>query len=61
MKKTRNIEEHNLIVTNDVVTDVETGDVLFEEVTCETSTRLPVLRLADNDDDWIGPDRVLLA
>jgi len=44
MKTTTHNEELNLDITIEVVKDVETGETLFEEVTCETSTRLPVLK-----------------
>jgi len=47
MKTKQHIDDLNLDVTNDVVKDAETGEVLFEEVTCETSTRLPVLKIDD--------------
>lgn len=41
-------EENDQIITIDPVVDVE-GVVIAEHVTCETSTRLPVLKLAAND------------
>ena len=47
MKQKTHIEEMELDFTNEVVRDVVTGEVVFEEVTCETSTRLPVLKMDD--------------
>jgi hypothetical protein len=39
-------EENDQIITNEVFFD-DDGVVISEEITCETSTRLPVLRLID--------------
>ena len=39
-------EENDQVITNRVILDAE-GVVIAEEITCETSTRLPVLRLLD--------------
>lgn len=54
MKTTQKNDELDQVITNDVVKDVETGDVLFEEITCETSTRLPKLELVAGNDDYVG-------
>lgn len=40
-------EENDQVITNKVIRDVE-GEVIAEEITCETSTRLPVLRLLED-------------
>jgi len=41
-------DENHQIITNEVVRD-DKGEVVFEEVTCETNTRLPVLQLVDDE------------
>ena len=55
MKTEFDIEELNLTVTNDVVRDKD-GDVIFEEVTCESSVRLPKLELVKNENGKIECD-----
>lgn len=46
MKTKRVIPEHNLTITNEFVCDAG-GEVTHEDIVCETSTRLPVVKLAD--------------
>lgn len=49
MDKTKTFaEENHQIIKNEVVRD-DAGAVIFEEVTCETSTKLPALRLVDDE------------
>lgn len=50
MKTLEYLEEHELIVINDVLEDKD-GKVISEDVTCATSTRLPILKLVPDDDD----------
>ena len=42
-------EENDQVITNKVIRDAD-GEVIAEDITCETSTRLPVLKLAANDE-----------
>ena len=44
-------EANDQVITNEIVRDAD-GETVFEEVTCETSTRLPVLKLATNDERY---------
>jgi len=46
MKTQRIIDEHDLKITNEFVRDAD-GDITHEDIVCETSTRLPVMKLAD--------------
>lgn len=41
-------EENDQVITNELVKDAE-GNVIAEDITCETSTRLPVLKFDDLD------------
>jgi hypothetical protein len=47
MKTLERNEELETVITNDVVLDRLTGDVVYEEVTCASSVTLPKLQLAD--------------
>lgn len=46
MKTKRNIDEHDLTITNEFIRDAD-GEITHEDIVCETSTRLPVVKLAD--------------
>lgn len=42
-------EENGQVITNVVHHDAD-GEVISEDITCETSTRLPILRLLTDED-----------
>jgi hypothetical protein len=50
MKTLEYIEEHELTVITETLTDQD-GDVISEDITCQTSTRLPKLVLMDFAED----------
>lgn len=50
-------EENDQVITNEVWRDPD-GAVIAEEITCETSTRLPVLKLAANDERTLDDIRI---
>jgi hypothetical protein len=48
MKTHTYIEDKHLLVTNEKVVDAD-GKVIYEEITCDSSVRLPQLRIASDE------------